>query len=279
MVAKSQSDSKAAEIREWLKSHPRSTTGEIAQAIGWTSGRVSATMWSEMRRTPQVIIREEQDVPGRATPKYVYLHKDTVVQAIISPAPAFEMPSPKDEQPKVQPPVRVTPGLITPIPPAKAGLETIVEELARAIAQQVLSRVEAQLAEQLKHILPATTQPLKPISIEALTKQLLPTEHAGPRRPVVLIAGLLPNQAGIIQKEFGEVFDLRFYMVEENLSRLRAMLPGTDYVWTFTSKISHKVEETMKSAGCTIHRCSGGMTMLKEQLLNLYVSLEGKTHE
>ena len=82
-----------------------------------------------------------------------------------------------------------------------------------------------------------------------------------------------------IQKEFGEVFDLRFYMVEENLSRLRAMLPGTDYVWTFTSKISHKVEETMKSAGCTIHRCSGGMTMLKEQLLNLYVSLEGKTHE
>ena len=291
MVAKRQQDSNAAKIREWLKAHPRSTTGEIAQAVGWTSGRVSATMWSEMRRTPQVIIREEQVVPGRTAPRYVYLHRDTLAHAIISPAPAFVVepavagPRPRDEQPKVQPPVRVTYGDLTDVimPPGVAnttphepGLGAVVEELARAIAQHVLSRVEAQLAEQLKHILPETTQPLKPISVEALTRQILPQEHTGPRRPTILIAGLLPNQAGIIQTEFGEAFDFRFYMVGQSMGQLKNMLPGADYVWTFTSKISHAVEETMKAKGVTIHRCSGGLTMLKDQLLALYVRITDK---
>lgn len=279
MVAKRQQDSNAAKIREWLKAHPRSTTGEIAQAVGWTSGRVSATMWSEMRRTPQVIIREEQVVPGRTTPRYVYLHRDTLVQAIVSPAPAFVVtpaPAPKTVMDVIPP------GVICSLPdtrnttPHAPGLETVVEELARAIAQHVLSRVEAQLAEQLKHILPETTQPLRPISVEALTRQILPQEHTGPRRPTILIAGLLPNQAGIIQTEFGEAFDFRFYMVGQSIGQLKHMLPGADYVWTFTSKISHAVEETMKAKGVTIHRCSGGLTMLKDQLLALYVRITDK---
>lgn len=288
MVRAKQSDSKATAVREWLKSNPRKTTKQIADAIGWTSGRVSAVVWADMRSSSPALIREERQDPGRTTSTYVYSHRDTYSKQIIAPSTEIVQLPPKDEQPKVQPPVRVTYGdlqdidkpgpvhLVPTTPLAEQGLDSVVEELARAIAKQVLSRVEAQLAVQLKHILPATTQPLKPISIEALTRQVMPVEHQGSHRPTVLIAGLLPNQAGIIQQEFGEVFDLRFYMVEENLSRLRAMLPGADHVFTFTSKISHKVEEVMNSRGKTINRCSGGMTMLKEQLLNLYVTTEGK---
>lgn len=246
--------SKAQCIREWLKANPRSTTAEIADAVNWTTQRVSATMWSELRRKPSEIIREERQDPGRTTPTYMYSHVATH-----APTQAGAV--------HIQP----EPGPVTLMPPRALGLDAVAKEMARAIAQHVLSHVESQLAEQLKHILPATTKPLTPISIEALTSQVFPVEHAGARRPTVLIAGLLPNQAGIIQQEFGEVFDLRFYMVDESIGRLRAMLRGVDHVFTFTSKISHAVEEVMKSEDKVIHRCSGGMTMLKQQLLDLYV--------
>lgn len=281
---------KAAMILPWLKEHPNSTTGEIAEGIDWTVQRVSTALWVMFSRTPAEVVRVSRIVPGRKTPTWLYSCAESAVEPLpkvisrivptvdLLPGPVVCVPEPVRDDPVTHmfdnwEGKKATPPQNAVAPPREGKLDTLVEELARSIAQHVLSRVEAQLAAQLGQILPRTTQPLTPISVEALTARLLPVEHADTKRPTVLIAGLLPSQAGVIQQEFHDVFDLRFYMVEENLSRLRDMLPGAQHVFTFTSKISHKVEETMKSFGVTIHRCSGGMTMLKEQLLNLYVSL------
>lgn len=280
MARRKPAGTKASQILPWLKEHPNSTTGEIAEGIDWTAQRVSTALWVMFSRTPAEVVRVSRIVPGRKTPTWLY----SCAEAVEKPAPRI---APTHKIISRIAPVIDSGGEVVAkpapehteyaiAPPREGKLDTLVEELARSIAQHVLSRVEAQLAVQLGQILPRTTQPLTPISVEALTARLMPVEHQGSHRPTVLIAGLLPNQAGIIQQEFGEVFDLRFYMVEENLSRLRAMLPGADHVFTFTSKISHKVEEVMNSRGKTINRCSGGMTMLKEQLLNLYVTTEGK---
>lgn len=278
MARRKPTGTKVSLILPWLKDNPGKTSSEIAAAIDWTTQRVSTALWVMASRASPEVVRVPRYVPGRTTPTWLY-----------SCTESGETPTPKVIS-RITPVIGSGGDVVTHVfdswgdekaiphqnavaPPREGKLDTLVEELARSIAQHVLSRVEAQLAAQLGQILPKTTQPLTPISVEALTARLLPVEQAGAKRPTVLIAGLLPSQAGVIQQEFHDVFDLRFYMVEENLSRLRDMLPGAQHVFTFTSKISHKVEETMKSFGVTIHRCSGGMTMLKEQLLNLYVSL------
>jgi hypothetical protein len=157
-------------------------------------------------------------------------------------------------------------------PPEPAGtLTDFADALAKAIAQHVVSRVKEHLETQLQAILPPLASDPTPISIEQLTARVTASETTKPKKPIVLIAGLLPNQAGIIGTEFGDVFDLRFYMIGQSLKQLAAMASYADSVFTFTSKVSHAVEEVMVGKGHKIHRCSGGMTMLKDQLLKLYM--------
>lgn len=268
--------SKAAEILAYLKTHARQTTADIAKAVDWTSTRVSATIWAELKRKPSYIIRDViPPTRGRKTPIYVYTHVDYMKPVPVEttqPEPVEYVPIKDraifvDEQ---YTPLR--PGPVIAIPPQPQGtLTDFADELARAIAQHVVSRVKQHLETQLQAILPPQKADPTPISIEELTARVAGTAPCKARAMTVLIAGLLPNQAGIIEKEFGDVFDLRFYMVGENLKQLAAMASNAEQVFTFTSKVSHAVEEVMVGKGHKIHRCSGGMTMLKDQLLKLYM--------
>lgn len=298
MSSRRHKGSKAAEIVQYLLTHPRQTTADIAQAVDWTTSKVASAMWSEIRRTPCVIVRDE--IPptcGRTKPTYVYSHVDYKPRAPVG-LPPPELETTKPEQPTITAygPYHTLEeaqqaaealrdqGAYTPIkdraifveelaqPPETEGtLTDFADALAKAIAQHVVSRVKDHLETQLQAILPPMQGNPTPISIEQLTARAAARETAKLKAPTVLIAGLLPNQAGIIDKEFGDVFDLRFYMVGHNLKQLASMAANVDHVFTFTSKVSHAVEEVMVGKGHKIHRCSGGMTMLKDQLLKLYM--------
>lgn len=253
MSLKRNSTSKAGQILAYLETHSRQSTGDLAEALGWTSTRVSAAVWTEINRPDAKIVREV--VPptgGRRTPTYVYTHKKNFTGV------AAELPKPETTKPE--------PGKEKPA----ISLTDFADLLALAIAQHVVARVETHLQARLPTILPTLPNETEPISIEQLTKRLLPAEDAKPKRATVLVAGLLPNQAGIIETEFGDVFDLRFFMTDDNLKHLKAMSKSVDHVFTFTSKVSHAIEEVMVGQGHKVHRCSGGMTLLKDQLLKLY---------
>ena len=144
------------------------------------------------------------------------------------------------------------------------------QQLAQAIAVTISSRVMQHVTEQLGMLMPTTLPVLEPITLEQLTARVLQKPSLAKKKPTVLIAGLLPNQAGIIQTEFGDVFDLRFFETNDNLRLLKDMVQHVDHVFTFTSKISHSVQEMIKSTGKPIYHCSGGITMLKDLLLKLY---------
>jgi hypothetical protein len=256
--------SKAAEVLTYLKTHARQTTADIAKGVNWTSTRVSATLWAELKREPSYIIRDViPPTGGRKTPTYVYTHVDYMKPVeTTKPGPVKYVPI-KDRAIFVKEQAQ-------PAPP-EGTLTDFADALARAIAQHVVSRVKQHLETQLQAILPPQKADPTPISIEELTARVSGTVPCKAKAETVLIAGLLPNQAGIIEKEFGDVFDLRFYVVGENLKQLAAMAANVDHVFTFTSKVSHAVEEVMVGKGHKIHRCSGGMTMLKDQLLKLYM--------
>lgn len=303
------SNSKAGQMITYLETHSRQSTGDLAKALGWTSTRVSAAVWAEINRPDAKIVREEiPPAGGRRTPTFVYTHKRNWNSLRGEVAAYAELPKPETTKPeqaedtrtiwdivierqqnmiaarnlavavaamekveKEDPNVYGEPQPPEPTEKPAINLTDFADLLAMAIAQHVVARVETHLQERLPAILPVLPNETAPISIEQLTKRLRPSEDTPSKQPTVLIAGLLPNQAGIIDTDFGDVFNLRFFMTDDNLKQLKAMAKSVDHVFTFTSKVSHAVEEVMVGQGHKIHRCSGGMTMLKEQLLKLYV--------
>lgn len=267
-------NSKPAAIVQYLLTHSRQTTAAIAQAVGTTSTKVGTALWAEMRRTPCVIVRDElPPVGGRTKPTYVYSHVDYKEPVeTTKPEPVESEMTTYLNSKLTARDLDLRPGPVRAIPPEPVGtLTDFADALAKAIAQHVVSRVKDHLETQLRGILPPLKDNPTPISIEQLTTRVITSETTKTRLPTVVIAGLLPTQAGIIEKEFGDVYDLRFYMVGENLKQLATMVANVDHVFTFTSKVSHAVEEVMAGKGHKIHRCSGGMTMLKDQLLKLYM--------
>lgn len=155
--------------------------------------------------------------------------------------------------------------------------------LGAALGQHVASAVLRAVEEEVSVIVEAMKREIK-AQLEAHFEPagtIRKFEAAAPRttarKPTVLVAGLLPSQAGFISQEFGEVFDLRFFDASANLQQLKDMAK-VDYAFTFTGKISHGVEEAIMAKGTPVRRCPGGMTMLREKLTELYLEL-GKRKE
>lgn len=272
--------SRAEQIRGHIAAHPGSTSKEIAQAIGWTTERVAAGLCGEMAKANPAVKRKLASTSITNSPIYAYYPIDWVEDVVEKPVPLVEKPASLVEKVVKRPytrkvKVEASADVGQPVaPPAHdRSLDAIANLLAQAFAQQVARKVETHLATALQGMISSTHQPAPMISLEDLTSRVMEVAVPDvPRLPVVLIAGLLPVQAGSVVAEFGEVFDLRFFETNGNLQKLRAMAKGADHVFTFTSKVSHAVEEMMHSSrpDLKIHRCSGGMTMLKQQLLTLY---------
>lgn len=258
---------KAQEIRAYIKANPGKTTPEIAAAVNWTVQRVSAMLWTEQKKPKPVIRREGHHISASNTPVYSYFYDDNLPAMVKAEVKVGTPAVDEDPSPRPGPIVRVeTPAASAVEKPL--SIEALADALARAIADQVVARVETHLAQALRNIIPQV--PVTPLSVEQLAANVKVLPDLRPKKPTVLIAGLLPNQAGVISSEFDEVFDLRFFMMGDSLRKLRGMVATVDHVFTFTSKVSHGVEEVMTSAGHKINRCSGGMTMLKDQLVKLY---------
>ncbi|MDE2097553.1 MAG: hypothetical protein KGL39_09930 [Patescibacteria group bacterium] len=105
--------------------------------------------------------------------------------------------------------------------------------------------------------------------IERLTDRLGKDTSTKPEEKVkhsrILIGGLLPGQVNMIRQEFGNRFDLRFWLATESTDRLRAGAGHADRVYLMTDFINHSQEETIKRKD-NYERISGGMTALREKL-------------
>lgn len=84
------------------------------------------------------------------------------------------------------------------------SFETLLDTLARSMADQVMARMRTHLVERLEQhqsYVPALPAPPKAPEV---TKEKV-------RLPRVGVTGLLPQQAGVIQTEFCETFDISFW--------------------------------------------------------------------
>ena len=151
-------------------------------------------------------------------------------------------------------------------------ITSMIQNIGNALAKQIVAQVALNLQPLLQREL-AQVIPQQPVEIPQLdVKALISTQTVQPKRErlsTVGIVGLLPQQAGLIATEFGEVFDLRFWNNESN-SSLKSMGIACEYVLC-TKWCSHSTTETLASVGANWRKVTGGMNELRTTLTALYV--------
>jgi hypothetical protein len=93
------------------------------------------------------------------------------------------------------------------------------------------------------------------------------------KKPKVLVVGLLPNQAGIVQSEFYEAFDIRFAESDTPTKRLESMASDCDRVMLMTNFISHSTQDAVKKHP-GFERIQGGVSKVKDRLTELFIASE-----
>lgn len=136
----------------------------------------------------------------------------------------------------------------------KSLLEQIDLDL---LADMIADRLVDKLSERLG-IKGDDRGPLPKIEIER--KKKLKT---------VTVAGLLPNQAGMIQEEFSSKFDMRFWTKDQSAQQLKVMAKRSDHVIAFVSKMGHWADRILSENSTEYTRVSGGMTQVRECLKSL----------
>ena len=249
------------QVEAFVTANPGATSGQVAFSVGLGHKNAGAALLYLFKQG-----RLSREPAGRTitnVPFYAYYPP--------TPTPSENVARASDsvvKRRKASTPSR------TQTNPASLDLNALMENLATSLAdtlaQQVAAKLKDKLMAQLATQLPALAAP--PPQIHA---PIINEPRANKKK--VLIAGLLPQQAGMIQSEFGEAFDLAFWK-DESLHALKHRAEAAQVTITFTSKIRHATENTIKTTSTEYHRCVGGMTSLRDMLTRMYVENDKTTH-
>lgn len=259
-------------VLEYLKTSPRKTNREIAEAINLPYQRV-ATATSRMCLSTRELARVPAEQNARGNTIYAY--------SIASPV----ADTPEAPQPHGVPPPPRSVGAVVNLP----SLDALLDAMAEALATRLRHKVWAVLAEEVAALTPPkepTSRPDPDTDLDLDFEQALATlgdddvpapapiiEYAAQkptqRLRVVLVVGLLPSQAGMISAEFSQCFNLKFWK-DESHTKLKAMAAGADVIVVMTGKVSHRATDAI-SAVAHYEPIRGGLTTLREYLTSLYV--------
>lgn len=249
---------KTDRIRFDVARHPGATTKDIAQRTGIDPNTVSAITGAEAKAG-----RMRREVASSTISNVKVYAYWSALGNVSKPLENVSKPSPR---PAAKPHSK----------PA-AGLDALLDQVAGAIALELTSRIRERLADELQQVLPTTAPTRDPVRLlDEITRRIALNAPAAPkdRLDTALIVGLLPAQAGMIQSEFHDAFDLKFWQ-DGPPSQLKDLVRGADHVITFSGKLGHHVEETIKSTGKSFVRIMGGMTQLRDTLTTIYVKEDG----
>ena len=241
---------KANQVRAALLAHPHSTNQQIADVTGFSASLVATYTWQFWKRG--TVTRNEIRKTLTNAPVYSYalhsnaaVHEDNVVQI----KKTVEKPAP----------------VVSSIDSILSDFAaSFAKSLAGAIIDQLKPRLEQELRQALPAALPApTVSPPKPPVQEVIVA----------RKRRIGVTGLLPQQAGTIQSEFCDTFDITFWNDRSgsSYSQLKAMGIGCEAVFCHVEHASHKSESTLKSVGAKIVRVNGGVSAMRDALTRYYV--------
>lgn len=160
---------------------------------------------------------------------------------------------------------------------------TLMEAVAQCQAQNVsllkaIERVGLDLSAKIAALQEAVDTPMvadlhipepahKPI-----TPVLSLAPPVAPLRKIAII-GLLAAQKQVIEKEFSQAFDIRFYETDDAKGRAFGdAVSRCEAAFLMISFINHSIESAVKATGTRIIKVPGGMSSLRDKLTELYVT-------
>ena len=250
-----------------VEDHPGATTGQVAEMLQHQRASINPMM-SQLAKKGRLTRTLLGHTPSNIA-FYGYWPATAQLSNVQESVSNVQESAPKARKPRKAPTPSRTRTNATTLD-LNALVEDLATSLADTLAQQVAAKLKDRLMAQLATTLPALAAP--PPQIHA---PIINEPRAVKKR--VLIAGLLPQQAGMIQSEFGEVFDLAFWK-DESLQALKHRAEAAQVTIAFTSKIGHAAENAIKTTSTEYHRCVGGMTSLRDMLTRMYVENDQTTH-
>lgn len=151
-----------------------------------------------------------------------------------------------------------TPWEALPLTQLRRGLVDMLSDVFLEAMQLAVSRLAAPSssseASRQQHVEPA--------------KQHDPrvTQQTKTHQPAILVAGLKGAQKSLIEMEFGDRLDLRFYSSDESKDQLRKMADAAEATLAVTDFLSHAHTDIIASRSSNYQPCSGGMTTLRTAL-------------
>lgn len=158
-----------------------------------------------------------------------------------------------------------------------ADLNELTDTIAelKGMAMKLMEQ-NAHLFKALANIQTCLHQPAIQLPVVETTPptKVEPTSPPKPALPKICIAGIWAVQQQMIQKEFGDVFDLRMFDADQATSASFAKtLESCDRVLLLTNFINHTIENKVKQSKAQYSHVRGGMTMLRDRLTTLFVEL------
>jgi DNA-binding Lrp family transcriptional regulator len=143
-------------------------------------------------------------------------------------------------------------------------IQNLSDALAKQIAASVVVSLQASLTRELASVIPQHVPPAK-----QLTLNLANLPEPAVIKPCLGIVGLLPAQIDVIEKEFGDVFEVRYWK-DDGVAALKALGRASEVVLV-TKWCNHSATEVLKGVGAKWRFVDGGLTELKTMLTALYV--------
>lgn len=249
-------------IRDYINAHPGVSNAVIAKALKLPS-KVVATQTGQMALRGK-LTRKESEIKGGK----LYLYYSP---AAFTPSATAAVDTPKAAEPAepAEPAIakvtRITPEVA--VKSLDAVVDELVEEMAETLAGALTERLKAKLTLKLREHLPDALPHLDLVA---------PTLHveapAKAHKMKVGITCLLPNQAGMIQQEFGDTFDLKFWNAKngDGHRQLKALGDGCEVVFWNCGFSSQSDERLLRNTGVKVINFGGGMTQLRTLLTELY---------
>lgn len=188
---------------------------------------------------------------------------------------------------KVTPKVEVE--HVTPEPEKETlapSLLPLAEKVADLVVERILARLVQGLTGQVKQEVIEAVKPLVEPRVLPKFKQevkmprhdpsMPPMENPKPWKPQVLVVGLLSQQAREIEKNFGELFNLKFWK-EEGFPSLKGMARSSDLVILVVDKITHPIDTMVVDCKPReVRRVNGCTSSVQLELEKYFYDVEGK---
>lgn len=145
-----------------------------------------------------------------------------------------------------------------------------VQSFANTLATSIVSQLKPRLEEELKRVLPAALP--SPVTLQQPPHKPVEVIQKA-RLPRIGVTGLLPQQAGMIQQEFCDTFDITFWNDRngDGQGSLKAMGSGCEVVFYHVNHSAHTTELALKSVGAKIIHVNGGMSQMRDAITKYYV--------